>query len=128
MSVTRRFASTGAIIILATSGLAACTSPNSAEGGGDAKTIALLLPNNNTDDSTPLHVLVEQELLPLRGADEATQYEAVTDLCAALAQRYAIAHVAGHEHVAPGRKQDPGAGFEWARLRASLAWDTSVFP
>lgn len=62
------------------------------------------------------------------GAFEDAQYEAVTDLCAALAQRYAIAHVAGHEHVAPGRKQDPGAGFDWARLRASLAWDTSVFP
>ena len=62
------------------------------------------------------------------GAFEDAQYEAVTDLCAALAQRYAIRHVAGHEHVAPGRKQDPGAGFDWARLRASLAWDTSVFP
>ena len=46
--------------------------------GDGAETIALLLPNNKTDDSTPLHVLVEQELLPLRGADEATQYEAVT--------------------------------------------------
>ncbi|MBK0391703.1 1,6-anhydro-N-acetylmuramyl-L-alanine amidase AmpD [Ramlibacter algicola] len=62
------------------------------------------------------------------GAFEDAQYEAVTDLCAALAQRYAIRHVAGHEHVAPGRKQDPGAGFDWPRLRASLAWDTSVFP
>ncbi len=48
MSITRRFASTGAVIVLATSGLAACTSPNSAEGGGDAKTIALLLPESKT--------------------------------------------------------------------------------
>ena len=22
--------------------------------------------------------------------------------------------VAGHEHIAPGRKHDPGAGFDWA--------------
>ena len=47
--------------------------------GDGAETIALLLPNNKTDDTTPLHVLVEQELLPLRGADEATQYKAVTE-------------------------------------------------
>ena len=47
--------------------------------GDSAETIALLLPNNKTDDSTPLHELVEQELLPLRGADEETQYKAVTE-------------------------------------------------
>jgi AmpD protein len=38
-------------------------------------------------------------------------------LLASLARRYPIAAVAGHEHVAPGRKNDPGAGFDWARLR-----------
>ena len=47
--------------------------------GDGAETIALLLPNNRVDDSTPLHVLVEKELLPLRGADEETQYRAVTE-------------------------------------------------
>ena len=47
--------------------------------GDGAETIALLLPNNRVDDSTPLHVLVEKELLPLRGADEETQYLAVTE-------------------------------------------------
>jgi DNA ligase 1 len=47
--------------------------------GDGAETIALLLPNNKSDDTTPLHVLVEQELLPLRGADEETQYKAVTE-------------------------------------------------
>ena len=48
MSITRRFAITGAVVAVAISGLAACTSPNSAEGGGDAKTIALLLPESKT--------------------------------------------------------------------------------
>ena len=43
---------------------------------------------------------------------EAGQYTALAGLCRSLAQRYPIAHIAGHEHVAPGRKQDPGAGFE----------------
>ena len=47
--------------------------------GDSAETIALLLPNNRVDENTPLHALVEKELLPLRGADEATQYNAVTE-------------------------------------------------
>ena len=41
--------------------------------GDGAETIALLLPNNVEIDETPLHILVENELLPLRGADEETQ-------------------------------------------------------
>lgn len=32
-----------------------------------------------------------------------------------------MTEVAGHEHVAPGRKLDPGPGFDWARLRCDLA-------
>ncbi len=45
--------------------------------GDGAETIALLLPNNSSTDDTPLHILVEKRLLPLRGADEAMQYEEV---------------------------------------------------
>ncbi len=45
--------------------------------GDTAETIALLLPNNDRTDETPLNILVEQRLLPLRKADEATQYEEV---------------------------------------------------
>jgi len=56
------------------------------------------------------------------------QYQALTRLCVALAQRYPIAHVAGHEHVAPGRKQDPGPGFDWAGWRAQLGWPDRYFP
>jgi DNA ligase-1 len=47
--------------------------------GDGSETIALLLPNSAREDETPLHVLVEQQLLPLRGSDEQTQREAVTD-------------------------------------------------
>ena len=32
----------------------------------------------------------------------------------------ALAEVTGHEHVAPGRKQDPGPGFDWVRLARRL--------
>ena len=51
---------------------------------------------------------------------EAAQYRALAALCRDLARRYPIAHVAGHEHVAPGRKCDPGPGFDWRRLKTDL--------
>ncbi|HYE40481.1 MAG TPA: 1,6-anhydro-N-acetylmuramyl-L-alanine amidase AmpD, partial [Ramlibacter sp.] len=59
---------------------------------------------------------------------ESAQYEALAALCAALAQHYPIRHVAGHEHIAPGRKNDPGAGFEWARLQREVGWPPEWFP
>ena len=47
--------------------------------GDGAETMALLLPNNTAEDETPLHMLVEDQLLPLRGADVEAQREAVTE-------------------------------------------------
>jgi N-acetyl-anhydromuramoyl-L-alanine amidase len=57
---------------------------------------------------------------------EPAQYRALAPLAHALARRYPIEAVVGHEHIAPGRKRDPGEGFDWDLLRASLnglAWD-----
>ena len=51
---------------------------------------------------------------------EDAQYDSLIGLCAALQQRYPIIHVTGHEHVAAGRKADPGAGFDWPKLRRAL--------
>ena len=69
------------------------------------------------------------ELEGLEGLSfETPQYETLSALCAALAQRYPLAHVAGHEHIAPGRKHDPGAGFDWANLQHSLSWPAQYFP
>jgi AmpD protein len=59
---------------------------------------------------------------------ETPQYETLAGLCAALLQAYPIAHIAGHEHIAAGRKQDPGPGFDWPRLQASLAAPARCFP
>lgn len=56
------------------------------------------------------------------------QYECLEALAAALASRYPIAHVAGHEHIAPGRKGDPGAGFDWAAFQCRMAWPDRFFP
>ena len=59
---------------------------------------------------------------------EPAQYTALAQLCKDLALRYPIAHVAGHEHIAPGRKADPGAGFDWPRLQGLLGWAPERFP
>ncbi len=59
---------------------------------------------------------------------EDAQYEQLTRLCLDLHQHYPIAHIAGHEHIAPGRKHDPGAGFDWLRLQASVQWPHRYFP
>ena len=62
------------------------------------------------------------------GSFESAQYETLASLCAAVAQHYPILHIAGHEHIAPLRKCDPGDGFEWAALRSSLGWPIQCFP
>ncbi len=59
---------------------------------------------------------------------EAPQYETLSGLCAALLQAFPIAHIAGHEHIAPGRKQDPGPGFDWPLLQGSLGLAPRYFP
>jgi len=59
---------------------------------------------------------------------EDAQYATLVRLCPALASRYPLQFIAGHEHVAPGRKQDPGPGFDWQRLRQALDWPPGAFP
>ena len=54
------------------------------------------------------------------GLFEEAQYNSLLALLAALQEAYPIAAVTGHEDIAPGRKADPGAGFDWPRLRRAL--------
>ncbi|MEY3610814.1 MAG: 1,6-anhydro-N-acetylmuramyl-L-alanine amidase AmpD [Pseudomonadota bacterium] len=69
------------------------------------------------------------ELEGLEGdAFEDAQYAQLSRLCLDLHRHYPIAHIAGHEHIAPGRKHDPGAGFDWMRLKASVKWPNQYFP
>jgi AmpD protein len=78
---------------------------------------------NCNDDSVGI------ELEGLEGERfEPAQYEALAVVCAAIAHHYPIRHVAGHEHIAPGRKNDPGPGFEWPALRRELGWPAEMFP
>ena len=79
--------------------------------------------SNCNDDSVGI------ELEGLEGQTfEPDQYRRLGQLCRSLMQRYPIAHIAGHEHIAPGRKQDPGPGFDWAWLQHDLAGASARFP
>ena len=52
------------------------------------------------------------------GGFELAQYDALRDLTQALADQLPLHAVTGHEHIAPGRKSDPGAGFDWQQLQS----------
>jgi len=60
----------------------------------------------------------------LEGSDfvpfEVAQYEALAALTIALRAHYPLTDVQGHEHIAPGRKTDPGPCFDWNFYRALL--------
>jgi AmpD protein len=62
------------------------------------------------------------------GSFEPAQYETLSSLCSSVLTHYPVAHIAGHEHIAPGRKFDPGAGFDWALLERSLGMSKDYFP
>ena len=69
------------------------------------------------------------ELEGLEGGHfEAAQYESLLSLTQAIRARYALRYVAGHEHIAPARKADPGPGFDWFVLQKSSAFDGMQFP
>ena len=79
--------------------------------------------DNCNDDSIGI------ELEGLEGLTfEDAQYQTLTHLCQAIATHYPLAHIAGHEHVAPGRKQDPGVGFDWAVLQQGSTFPITWFP
>ncbi len=59
---------------------------------------------------------------------EPAQYAALERLLPAIDRAHAVDQVVGHEHVAPGRKTDPGPGFDWAELASRLRWDAGRIP
>jgi N-acetyl-anhydromuramoyl-L-alanine amidase len=79
--------------------------------------------SNCNDDSIGIELEgLEGELF------EPAQYDTLARLCQDLALQYPIAHIAGHEHIAPGRKQDPGPGFNWSLLKSLLDFSDKCFP
>jgi AmpD protein len=63
--------------------------------------------------------------IELEGSDlvafTADQYASLTALTIALARRYPLTAIVGHEHIAPGRKTDPGPCFDWPFYQKNLA-------
>lgn len=62
------------------------------------------------------------------GRFEDAQYRTLETLLPELARQYPVSDVFGHEHIAPGRKTDPGPGFDWPRLRQAVAPHIAHFP
>lgn len=48
------------------------------------------------------------------------QYSALTALTLDILRRHPLKYILGHEHIAPGRKQDPGPLFDWKIYRQGL--------
>jgi AmpD protein len=63
--------------------------------------------------------------IELEGADDDfftdAQYASLTSLLKQLRTKLPLRDVAAHSDVAPGRKTDPGAHFDWARVLCALA-------
>lgn len=63
--------------------------------------------------------------IELEGVDDApfaaAQYRVLADLLLKLRRALPLRDLAAHSDVAPGRKTDPGARFDWARLLSALA-------
>lgn len=57
---------------------------------------------------------------------EPAQYAALVALAAAIAQQYPVDEVVGHEHIAPGRKLDPGPGLHWHDLLSHCEWPPGI--
>jgi AmpD protein len=62
--------------------------------------------------------------IELEGTDdtpfEDAQYAALEVLLFDLRKQLPLRDIAGHSEIAPGRKTDPGAGFDWQRLLLDL--------
>jgi AmpD protein len=57
----------------------------------------------------------------LEGSDfeafEPIQYETLKTLISSIKARYPIQAITGHSDIAPGRKTDPGAYFDWSHIK-----------
>ena len=71
--------------------------------------------------------------IELEGTDdgdfETAQYEVLVDVIEALCEAYpwlSPQRIAGHSDIAPDRKTDPGAGFDWGRMGSMLGGSRRV--
>jgi AmpD protein len=70
--------------------------------------------------------------IEIEGSDhqafELPQYESVAELIRQLCHHYPVTGVAGHEHIAPGRKTDPGPCWDWDWLMTHVNLAPNAWP
>lgn len=70
--------------------------------------------------------------IELEGSDfvpfTSAQYGTLAALTGGLQARHGLRDVVGHEHIAPGRKTDPGPQFDWRRYRADYVEAAFALP
>lgn len=70
--------------------------------------------------------------IELEGTDDIPytepQYVALMLLTEALRNAFPLKAVRGHCHIAPERKTDPGASFDWQRYACSAKWPSHALP
>ena len=63
--------------------------------------------------------------IEMEGSDDSSftdsQYRVLVELTVALATAFPVTSVASHQAIAPGRKTDPGPGFDWNRYEKALS-------
>lgn len=71
--------------------------------------------------------------IELEGTDtdpfEAIQYQQLSEVLKVLIAQYpglSSERITGHEHIAPGRKTDPGPGFDWGYLQSLVNHDKAA--
>ena len=72
--------------------------------------------------------------IELEGTDKTTftaaQYRGLVDVTRAVQRAYPAitdSRITGHAQIAPGRKTDPGSGFDWKHYRTTLK-QANIFP
>lgn len=69
--------------------------------------------------------------IELEGSDHVpftpAQYAALHTLTRALQHHYPLRGIAGHQHIAPQRKTDPGSYFDWLAYLTPLSFTSSLF-
>ena len=83
---------------------------------------------NDRENCNDFSIGIELEGLDTDSYTE-EQYQALIEISLALKSAYpkiTLDNIVGHEDIAPGRKRDPGSGFDWNRYRNGLTGARAV--
>lgn len=61
-----------------------------------------------------------------QGSFEDSQYSELVNLINDILTRQPLRYILGHQQIAPNRKQDPGSGFDWQKLRDLIQASSNI--